>query len=277
MWDYTETVKDHFLHPRNVGEIEDADGVGMEGSLACGDALKISFKLDDEGRIADVKFKTFGCASAIASASILTEMVKGLTIEEAAHVSNSQIVTKLGGLPDQKLHCSVMGEEALKAAICNFKTGKHATRKTPVGRIICNCFGVTENDIESAVRDHHLTAVDQIGDLTKAGTACGSCKDDIKDIIDRVLKEMKNEEGKPAMTNLEKIEKIKSVIESTIRPALQQDGGDIRLIDVEANTVKVELQGACSGCPMAAMTLKGFVEEQIKQLVDPALVIEAVR
>ena len=116
---YTETVMDHFTHPRNVGEIHDADGVGEVGNAKCGDIMKMYLKIKDD-RIEDVKFETFGCGSAIASSSMATELIKGKTIEEALAVTNKQVVDALGGLPAYKLHCSVLAEESIKAAVKNY-------------------------------------------------------------------------------------------------------------------------------------------------------------
>ena len=116
---YTETVMDHFTHPRNVGEIPDADGVGEVGNAKCGDIMKMYLKIKDD-RIEDVKFETFGCGSAIASSSMATELIKVKTIEEALAVTNKQVVDALGGLPAYKLHCSVLAEESIKAAVKNY-------------------------------------------------------------------------------------------------------------------------------------------------------------
>ena len=182
MWDYTEKVMDHFRNPRNVGVVPDPDGVGEVGSLACGDALKLTFKLGADGRIADVKFQTFGCASAIASSSALTEIVKGMTLDEAAKVTNQDIAEYLGGLPEQKMHCSVLGREALEAAIENHRTGGKVKRIL-AGKVICHCFGVTEEEIERVVRENRLTTVEQVTDYCKAGGGCGKCKPDIEAII----------------------------------------------------------------------------------------------
>ena len=116
---YTDTVMDHFMNPRNVGEIPDADGVGEVGNAKCGDIMKMYIKVKD-GIITDCKFNTFGCGSAIASSSMATEMIKGKTIDEALAVTNKQVVEALGGLPAHKLHCSVLAEESIKSAVRDY-------------------------------------------------------------------------------------------------------------------------------------------------------------
>jgi nitrogen fixation NifU-like protein len=117
---YNETVMDHFLNPRNMGDVQEADGIGEVGAAACGDIMKISLKIRD-GKIEDARFKTFGCGSAIASSSMATELIKGRTLEEAKNFSNQEVVDALGGLPPVKIHCSVLAEEALKAAIEDYE------------------------------------------------------------------------------------------------------------------------------------------------------------
>ena len=281
MWDYTEKVMDHFRNPRNVGAIPDPDGVGEVGSLACGDALKLMFKLDANGRIADVKFQTFGCASAIASSSALTEIVKGMTLDEAAKVTNQDIANYLGGLPEQKMHCSVMGREALEAAIENHRTGGKVKRILE-GKVVCHCFGVTEEEIERVVRDNRLTTVEQVTNYCKAGGGCGNCKDDIGAIIARVRVELEKKQAaaaaatgsRPRLTNLQRIKLIEETLEREIRPALRKDGGDIELVDVSGSTVQVALRGMCTHCQSAKVTLKDVVEARLREYVEQDIVVE---
>jgi len=278
MWDYTEKVLDHFRNPRNVGLIPDADGVGQVGSLACGDALKLTFKLDArKEKIVDVKFQTFGCASAIASSSALTEIIKGMTIEQAQAVTNRDIADYLGGLPEQKMHCSVMGREALDAAIENYRTGK-TDKKILEGKVICTCFGVTEEEIERVTRENNLTTVDQVTNYCKAGGGCGNCKKDIEQIIERVRKEVESKSAASAapkkLTNLQKIKMIEEVMDREIRPMLQRDGGDVELIDVADNRVTVSFRGMCAQCAVSQFTLSDVVQAKLREFVDPGLVVE---
>ncbi len=273
MWEYTDKVKDHFLNPRNVGEIEEPDGIGEEGSIACGDALKLTFKLDEKNRIADARFKTFGCASAIATASALTEMLKGKTIEEAQQITNQDIADYLGGLPKEKMHCSVMGRQALDKAIAHYRG---QPQQAVEGRIVCECFGVTDKEIEQAVRENHLTSVEEVTDYTKAGGGCGNCHPAIQEIIDRVLAKPKSSSGerKPKLTNIQKIKLIQETLDREIRPSLQQDGGDIELIDVVGDRVIVATRGACAVCHASELTMKNFVEYKLREFVSPNLTVE---
>lgn len=189
MWNYTEKTLDHFRNPRNVGKIDNPDGVGTVGSLACGDSLTLTFKLDADGRIEDVKFQTFGCASAIASSSALTELVKGKTLEEAEKITNKDIADYLGGLPAQKMHCSVMGREALEAAIRNYRTGETVVRDLKEEKIVCKCFNVSEEEIERVATENNLTTLREVMFYCKAGGACGKCRGEIQAILDRIAKE----------------------------------------------------------------------------------------
>ncbi|RJP37253.1 MAG: Fe-S cluster assembly protein NifU [Desulfobacteraceae bacterium] len=275
MWEYTDKVKDHFLNPRNVGEIKNPDGVGEVGSMACGDALKLFFKLDANGRIADARFQTFGCASAIASSSALTEMLKGKTLEEAEKITNEDIAAYLGGLPKEKMHCSVLGRDALKKAVMNYRG------EAPVasdGEVVCECFGVTDRQIEKAVRDNNLKTVEDITNYTKAGGGCGNCHERIREIINEV-----NLSAAPApavpqkMTNIEKIKRVEETLEREIKPALRKDGGSIELVDVDGNTVYVRLTGTCAVCAASELTLKNYVESTLREFVTPELTVEEVR
>ena len=280
MWDYTENVMDHFRNPRNVGKIEEADGVGEVGSLACGDALKLMFKLGPDKRISDAKFQTFGCASAIASSSALTEIIKGMSIEEAETVTNQQIADYLGGLPDQKMHCSVMGREALEVAIENYRTGK-SSKVILEGEVICKCFGVTRKEIEGVVRDNNLHTVEEVTNHCKAGGGCGNCKPELEDIILNVRDGMAATsdasdapEPKRRMTIVEKVRLIEETIDREVRPALQKDGGDLDFVDLAGNTVIISFRGMCAQCKVAPFTMKQVVEAKLREFVSPDIMVE---
>ena len=185
MWNYSEKVLDYFRNPRNVGKIENPDGTATVGSLACGDALQFQFKLGADGRIAEAKFQTFGCASAIASSSALTEMVIGKTVEEAKRITNKDIADFLGGLPPQKMHCSVMGREAMEAAIKNYETGENTDRNLE-DTTLCTCYNVSENEVRRVIIENQLTTVEEVTNFTKAGGGCGKCRPKIQAILDEM-------------------------------------------------------------------------------------------
>ena len=196
MWEYTDKVFEHFKNPRNVGEVENPDGIGDVGSLACGDALRLTFKLDEDKRIGDAKFKTFGCASAIASSSALTEMIKGKTLEEAEKITNQDIADFLGGLPEEKMHCSVMGKEALDAAIAYYR-GESV--EADHEDIVCKCFGITGEEIRQIVRLNGLKTVEQVTHYTKAGGGCSTCHPEIQEILRELAEEAEREEKARAL------------------------------------------------------------------------------
>jgi len=279
MWDYSEKVLDHFRNPRNVGRVEKPDGTGTVGSLACGDALTLTFKLDNQGRIAEAKFQTFGCASAIASATALTEMIKGKTLAEAEKITNKEIAAYLDGLPEQKMHCSVMGREALEVAIHNYRTGETMVKHLEEN-IVCTCFGVSENEILRVVRENSLTDVDQVTNFCKAGGGCGGCRDKIQELVDKVKSERETLKtaapgaGAPRkLTNLQKIKLIEEVVDREIRPALQRDQGDIDLVDVAGDRVTIAFRGMCAGCQVSEFTRRDFIEAKLRECVAPEIVV----
>lgn len=278
MWEYTDLVQEHFLNPRNVGEVEHPSGVGDVGSLACGDALKLTIKVDESDTIVEAKFKTFGCASAIASSSALTEMIKGMKVSEAEKITNEDIADFLGGLPKEKMHCSVMGREALEAAIADFRG---LVLPMAEGEIVCECFGVTDLEIIRAVKESSLQSVEEITNFTKAGGGCGKCEDKIEKILQETIGESREIKVVPKkverMTTLQKIKKIEEVLEREVKPGLRQDGGDIELIDVDGDYVLVSLRGACSSCAKSQTTIKEYVEKKLRELVLDTLIVEEAK
>ncbi len=275
MWDYSDKVIDHYRNPRNVGKIDNADAIGEAGSLACGDSLKIYLKINN-GIVTDAKFQTFGCGSAVASSSILTEMIIGKPIEEVKKITNKDIADQLGGLPPEKMHCSVMGYEALEDALKNYddytdlddiRNEEEANKQRE--KIVCTCFGITENVIWDAIKMNGLKTVEEITNYTKAGGACGKCKGLIQDIINTYYKkEEQDEKTASTLSPAQKILKINNVIENQISNELRKDGGDITLVDIDGNKVMVKLRGKCSGCKNSHLTLKAFVEKTLRDTVD---------
>jgi NifU-like protein len=275
MWEYTDKVQQHFLNPQNVGEIVKPSGSGDVGSLACGDALKLTLKINGDDIITDAKFKTFGCASAIASSSVLTEMVIGMSVEEAAKVTNEDIADALGGLPKEKMHCSVMGREALEAAIADYRG---LILPMAEGEVVCECFGVTDIEVSRAINESNLRSVEEITNFTKAGGGCGKCEDKLRELLQTTVgskSEIPILQVKPKrMTSLQKIKKIEEVLEREIRPGLRKDGGDIELIDVDGDFVVVSLRGACKSCSKSQTTIKEYVEKKLRELVLDSLIVE---
>jgi Fe-S cluster assembly protein NifU len=279
MWDYTDKVRDHFLNPRNVGEIPDPDGIGEVGNITCGDALRLTFKLDEHQKIADIRFKTFGCGSAIASASALTELCKGKTLDEASKITNKDIAATLDGLPKEKMHCSVMGQEALEAAIAYYKTGgKKTVPKEKEGSIVCTCFNVTDREIERAIRENNLKTVDDVTNFTKAGGGCGGCREQIQQILDTINgpANMVTPASATPLTILQKIDKIREVIQKDIKPILVADGGDCELVDINGNEVIIRFIGQCKGCAFSNLTLISVVENKLKEKVSQQLVVKTI-
>lgn len=300
MWDYTDKVLELFYDPKNQGVIEENGEPGVKvatgevGSIACGDALRLHIKVEvTTDRIVDSRFQTFGCTSAIASSSALTEMIKGLTLDEALKVTNKDIANYLGGLPEAKMHCSVMGQEALEAAIYNYRGIPLAAHDDDdEGALVCTCFGVSENKVRRVVTENNLTSAEQVTNYIKAGGGCGSCLAKIDDIIKDVkeknavtnlntngvnpAEEIPNFGQKRPLTNVQKIALIQKVLDEEVRPVLIADGGDVELYDLDGDIVKVVLQGACGSCASSTATLKIAVESRLRDRVSPTLVVEAV-
>jgi len=295
MWEYTDKVLELFYNPKNQGAIEDNAESGVKiatgevGSIACGDALRLHLKVQiDADKILDARFQTFGCTSAIASSSALTEMIKGLTLDEALKVTNKEIAEYLGGLPSAKMHCSVMGQEALEAAIYNYRgIERVAHDDDDEGALVCTCFSISDSKIRRVILENKLTTAEEVTNYVKAGGGCGSCLAAIDDIITSVQKEAvaalntvtnksSTQRSPKTLTPVQKIALIQKVLDEEVRPVLIADGGDLELFDVEGDTVKVLLQGACGSCSSSTATLKIAIEARLRLSVSKDLVVEAV-
>ncbi|MFP5518211.1 MAG: Fe-S cluster assembly protein NifU [Alphaproteobacteria bacterium] len=304
MWNYTDKVKEHFFNPKNSGVLDSANAVGEVGSITCGDALRLMLKVDPDTQIIlDAKFQTFGCGSAIASSSALTEMIIGKTVDEALTLTNRDIAEYLGGLPPEKMHCSVMGAEALRAAIADYK-GEAWEDDHEEGELVCKCFGIDAAMIERAVTVNGLTTLEEVTHYTKAGGSCQTCHEKIEEVLEEVLAKtgalkpakkhtpgtvgldaIKPLEPKaepaavPKLTNVQRMQVIMGAIEE-MRPQIQRDGGDVELVDIDGKDIYVRLSGACSGCSQSAGTMMGVQMKLVEKLgefvrVKPASLMPA--
>ena len=312
MWDYSEKVLELFYHPKNQGAMDPSSEpgvrvvVGEVGSITCGDALRLYLKVDEASeRILAASFQTFGCTSAIASSSALTELITGLTLDEALRIDNRQIADYLGGLPPAKMHCSVMGQEALEAAIYSYRGLPLPDHTDDDSALVCSCFGVSEQKIRRLIRENRLTSVEEVTAYSKAGGGCGSCLAQIEDLIAAVLAETdatpsedsRNSKGNsqnqtepspaapppvsatatpPPLTTLQKIARIQAVLEEEVRPLLLADGGDVELYDLEGDQVWVRLKGSCAACPSQQNTLRLLIETRLQEQVWPTLTVHAL-
>lgn len=313
MWDYSEKVLELFYNPLNQGAIADLNEpdvsvvYGEVGSIACGDALRLHLKIQvSADTVLDARFQTFGCTSAIASSSALTEIVKGKTLDEALNLSNQDIAEYLGGLPEAKMHCSVMGQEALEAAIYKYRGIAIADHADDDGTLLCTCYGISEPKVRRIITENQLTTVEQVTNYIKAGGGCGSCLAGIEDLLleaqspetvavsvavaqQNNLSQSSNHSApfatanpststlaSPPLTTIEKIMQIQQVIDDEVRPVLMADGGDVTLYDVQGDRVLVKLQGACGSCSSSTDTLKYAIEAQLQRRVLSTLVVEAI-
>ncbi|CAH0528520.1 hypothetical protein CTH30272_02207 [Allocatenococcus thiocycli] len=281
MWDYSEKVKEHFFHPKNAKLVSDANARGDVGSISCGDALSLTLKVEpDTEVILDAGFQTFGCGSAIASSSALTEMIIGKSLDEAMSITNNDIAQYLDGLPPEKMHCSVMGMEALHAAVANYR-GETLEDDHEEGELICKCFAIDDLMIKRVVAANKLTTLEEVINYTKAGGACTSCHEKIEWVLEDCLKEMA-EQGlitdvskKHDEPETEIVAIVESIIEQ-VRPSVQSDGGDISLVDIEDNIIFVEMSGACVGCGLSGLTMANL-EQKITQALGDAYTVFPVQ
>ncbi len=324
-WNYTEKTTELFMdavHGKpgtHMGEIKDADGLGEHGSISCGDALRFTFKVEQHAtdatkdRITEAKYLTFGCTSAIAASEALCRILEEgqYTPIAALKITNDDIVAYLGGLPEAKIHCSVMGAEALEAAVFNWaqRRGIDLTElgldirheEQEDGRLVCKCFGLTEPYLRRKIKELNLRSITDITNAVKAGGACMSCHQapgGLQDLLDETWggQAAKNrlpvlqpgtEPAKaavittgsslpPGMSPYKFAKKVEEVLDAYVRPQLQQDGGDLEIIDIKDTIIYCQLTGACQGCASGDRTIKMMVEQALKDRVDKRARVIAV-
>jgi len=187
-WVYSDIVKEHFMNPQNIFDEKEefrVDGRGQVGNVKCGDEMKFVISVNKkDNTIEDCRWRTYGCASAIASTSLLSEAIKGMPLEEAFNISPKEIAKRLGGLPENKIHCSVLGDKALRAAINDYYVKNNMPEKVreDKAKVICECMHITDHEIEDAVLEGARTYLD-VQEHTKVGTVCGGCREKTEELI----------------------------------------------------------------------------------------------
>ena len=312
-WEYSEKTMQLFMdavHGKpgtHMGEIEEPDGFGEHGSIACGDAMRFTFRVrrhptdPAQDVISDARYLTFGCTSAIAASEALCCLIEqgAFTPIQALKIKNQDIVDFLQGLPKQKIHCSVMGAEALESAVFNWaqrrgvdleKLGVDMHRdEKDEGRIVCRCFSLTEPYIRRKIKELNLHTIAEITAAIKAGGACMSCHHvpgGLQDLLNetwgqpkqlKVLNQLGSESLPIApaptldaahLSPYQFARKVDKVMDEYVRPMLHRDGGDVEVVDIKETTVFCRLGGACKGCSGAGQTLRMLVEQTLKDQVD---------
>jgi len=317
-WQYSEKTTQLFTDAvqgkpgTHMGEIENPDGLGEHGSIACGDALRFTFRVERDATdptkdvVVEARYLTFGCTSAIASSEALCYLIEkgNYTPIEALKIQNADIVEYLEGLPQQKIHCSVMGAEALEAAVFDWakKRGVDLSllgvdirpEEKDEGRVVCDCFDLSEPYIRRKIQELGLKTIPEVTSAIKAGGACGSCHDEpggLQDLLDEVWQgrgqtrpaaagsaptedaEVSEAEG---LSPYQFSKKVEQTMDDYIRPMLQQDGGDVAIVDIKGTRIYCRLMGACAGCAGAQQTLKLMVETTLKDKVDQRIRVIAI-
>ncbi len=313
-WDYSDKVLELFKAAvqgdagTHMGELENPDGFGEYGSIACGDTLRFTFRVrrhpTDPARdvITVARYLTFGCTSAIAASEALCSLLEaqGKTPVEALKVTNQELVDFLGGLPEQKIHCSVMGAEALQRAVVDWARKRNypidgllpdlAAENAQEGRIVCSCFSVTEPYLRRKIRELNLRTIAEITNALKAGGACGTCHHapgGLQDLLNEIWGQPSGAPDEGAGAGVQPLSgagrssehlerQVEAVLKNVISPLLRKEGGDIELIDIKGYKVYCRLTGQSGRCRSAPENVKLLVEQPLKEQVDVRLQVIAV-